>query len=261
MLDLTYWSQAYFLFLLLVARLGGFLTAAPFFGSRNIQPSLRFFLALLLALTFLPLFPAAAYRPPEALLPLALVLVRELVLGVVLGYAAGVILSAFTVAGQVLDLEIGFGIVNVFDPQSGVQAPLLGNLLYLMALVILLSSDGHHLLLQGLWTSWQAVPPGGFWGRPGLLWEAVRATIVMFIAGIEIAAPVLASIFLADLALAVVARTMPQLNIFVVGLPLKSILGLGVLALSLPAFGVLLRALLTEVQNSFAAILALLPPA
>lgn len=260
MLSFDYWAQAYFLFLLLVARLSGFLTVAPFFGSRNIQPSLRFFLALLLGLTFVPLFPVARFPAPPDLVSSALLLLREVILGLVLGYAAGVVFSAFTVAGQILDLQVGFGIVNVFDPQSGVQVPLLGNLLYLLALIILLSIDGHHLLLQALWASWQAVPPAGAWNAPHLLWQIVRATTVMFVAGIEIAAPVLVALFLADLALGVVARTMPQLNIFVVGLPLKSVLGLGLLALSLPTLGALVRVLLTEVQNSLAAILLLLPP-
>lgn len=260
MLDLEYLTKAYFLLLLLVARLSGFLTLAPFFGSRNIQPSLRFFFALLLGLTLLPLFPAAAYPVPGTLAEVAWLLLQEVLLGMVLGFAAGVFFSAFSVAGQILDLQIGFGIVNVFDPQSGVQVPLLGNLLYLMALVILLSADGHHLLLHALWRSFEAVPPGGNWSGPGLLEEIVRATAVMFVAGIEIAAPVLGALFLADLALAIMARTMPQLNVFVVGLPLKAALGLGFLAVSLPAYSILLRALLKEVENSFEAILLLLPP-
>ncbi|MDK2784229.1 MAG: flagellar biosynthesis protein FliR [Bacillota bacterium] len=258
--DLEYLSKAYFLLLLLVARLGGFLTMAPFFGSRNIQPSLRFFLAFLFGLTFLPLFPAAAYPEPGTLVQAAWLLLKEVLLGIVLGFAAGVFFSAFAVAGQILDLQIGFGIVNVFDPQSGVQVPLLGNLLYLMALIILLSTDGHYLLLHALWRSFEAVPPGGNWGGPGLVEEVVRATAVMFVAGIEIAAPVLGALFLADLALAIMARTMPQLNVFVVGLPLKAALGLGLLAVSLPAYGLLLKALLKEVENSLEAILLLLPP-
>ncbi|MDK2881724.1 MAG: flagellar biosynthesis protein FliR [Bacillota bacterium] len=258
--DLEYLAKAYFLLLLLVARLGGFLTLAPFFGSRNIQPSLRFFLALLLGLAFLPLIPATAYPVPGTLTDMAWLLLKEVLLGVVLGFAAGVFFSAFAVAGQILDLQIGFGMVNVYDPQSGVQVPLLGNLLYLMALVILLSTDGHHLLLQAMWRSFEAVPPGGSWSSSNLLAEVVRATAVMFVAGIEIAAPVLGSLFLADLALAIMARTMPQLNVFIVGLPLKAALGLGLLAVSLPAYAVLLKALLREVEKSLGAILLLLPP-
>ena len=90
-----------------------------------------------------------------------------------------------------------------------------------------------------------------------MLWEIVRAITVMFIAGIEIATPVLGALFLADLALAIMARTVPQLNIFVVGLPMKSLLGLFTLAFSLPVYGVFLRIVLTEVQRTLDIILSL----
>lgn len=260
MLDLNYWAQAYYLFLLLVARLGGFLVSAPFFGSRNIHPGLRFFCAVLLAMALVPLFPAENFPVPPGLLLFTWTLLKDLTLGLALGFGAGVVFSAFSVAGQILDFQIGFGMVNVFDPQSGAQVPLLGNLLYLMALVIFLSADGHHFLLQALWSSWQVIPPGGSWGGPALTLEIVRLVAVMFVGGVEIAAPVVAALFLADLALAVVARTIPQLNIFVVGLPLKATVGLALLALSLPAYGMVLRALLTEVEKSLEIFLSVLPP-
>jgi flagellar biosynthetic protein FliR len=260
MLDLSYISQAYGVFLLVAIRCGGFLTTAPFFASRNIQPSTRIFLSLLLGLLFLPLFPTADLILPTSVWALALTLLREVGLGLALGYASSIVFSAFQVAGQVLDMQMGFGMINVLDPQSGSQIPLIGNFLYLMAMVVFLAYDGHHFLLHALWSSWRLVPPGGAWSGSSLLWAAVRAITVMFVAGIEIATPVLGALFLADLALAVLARTMPQLNIFVVGLPLKSLLGLSTLAISLPVYGAFLRIVLTEVQRTLEYVLSIMPP-
>ncbi|NLY51200.1 MAG: flagellar type III secretion system protein FliR, partial [Firmicutes bacterium] len=133
-------------------------------------------------------------------------------------------------------------------------------LLFFLASIVFLSTDGHHWLLHALWTSWRLVPPGAQWGGPGLFEQIVRAATTMFVAGFQIAAPVVAALLLADLALGIVARTMPQLNIFVVGLPLKSFLGIGMVLLSLSAYGVLLRVLLREVQAGLEGILYLLPP-
>lgn len=260
MIDLGYWSSAYWVFLLLVARLGGFLITAPFFANRNIHPSLRAFLSLLLGLLFLPLFPVTDVMLPANVWSFTFTLLREVGLGLVLGYVASIIFAAFQVAGQIIDMQVGFGMINVIDPQSGNQIPLIGNFLYLIAMLVFLAYDGHHFLFHALWSSWRVVPPGGTWGSPDLLWEVARVVAVMFVAGIEIATPVLGALFLADLALAVLARTMPQLNVFVVGLPMKSLLGLFTLAVSLPAYGVFLRIVLTEVQRTLDIILTLMPP-
>ena len=259
MLDFVYWSKAYQLFLCLVARLSGFLATAPFFASRNIQPSVRGFKYIASSA-----FSASVFGGDLLLADtgwsLVLMLLKEVVLGLTLGYASSIVFAAFQVAGQIIDMQMGFGMINVLDPQSGHQIPLIGNYLYLIAMLVFLAYDGHHFLLHALWSSWQLVPPGGTWGSPDLLWEILRATAVMFIAGIEIATPVLGALFLADLALAVLARTMPQLNVFVVGLPMKSLLGLFTLALSVPVYGVFLQIVLTEVQRTLDFILSLMPP-
>jgi flagellar biosynthetic protein FliR len=260
MQDLVYWSKAYQLFLCLVARSGGFLTTAPFLSSRNIQASLRGFMSVLLALLFLPLFTVENALFTENGWAFALILLRDVGLGLVLGYAANIVFSCFQVAGQIIDRQIGFGMVNIVDPQSGQQVPLVGNFLSLMAMLIFLAFDGHHFLLHALWSSWRLIPPGGGWNSSNLVWEVLRAITVMFIAGIEIATPILGALLLADLALAVLARTMPQLNIFVVGLPLKSLLGLFTLALSIPVYGVFLRTILAEVQRTLDIIISYMPP-
>ncbi|MGI6129536.1 MAG: flagellar biosynthetic protein FliR [bacterium] len=247
---------------MLTIRCGGFLATAPFFSSRSIQPSVRVFLSLLLAFLLLPLFPADNLILSASLWAFSLAMLREVVLGLVLGYASSIVFAAFQVAGQVLDMQMGFGMVNVLDPQSGTQVPLIGNFLYLIAMMVFLAYDGHHFLLHALHSSWRQIPPGAVWGEPGpgLFWVVVRAVTVMFLAGVEIATPVLGALFLADLALGVLARTMPQLNIFVVGLPLKSLLGLFTVSVSLPVYGVFLRIVLTEVQRTLEYVLSTMPP-
>ncbi len=116
MLDFVYWSKAYQLFLCLVARLSGFLATAPFFASRNIQPSVRGFLSILLALLFLPLFSTGDLLLADTGWSLVLMLLKEVVLGLILGYASSIVFAAFQVAGQIIDMQMGFGMINVLIP-------------------------------------------------------------------------------------------------------------------------------------------------
>jgi len=221
-------------FLLILMRLSGLFLAAPFWSSRMFPVSVKVSLCLFLALTLLPAVDVS--RAPDAVLPLALAAVGELAWGALAGFAASLCFAAVQLAGYYLDFELGMGIANVVDPTFGAPVPLAGTFLYLLALVVFLSADGHHLLLSALVQSFRAIPPGAV-AIPGAAGGGLVAQAgAMFVVGPELAAPVVVPLFLANLALGLVSRTVPQLNVLVVGLPLKSWLGVLFLGMALPAY-------------------------
>ena len=144
--------------------------------------------------------------------------------GLLIGFIAYMILSAMQIAGGLIDFQMGFAIANVIDPQTGAQSPLMGQYLYTFALLLLLTLNGHHLLLDGIFYSYQLIPIDQAWipfGNEDMVDYVLKSFNSMFIVAFQMSIPVVATLFLVDVALGIVARTVPQLNIFVVGFPIK----------------------------------------
>lgn len=153
-----------------------------------------------------------------------LLILKEALVGLLLGLSAYMMIAAIQIAGGLIDFQMGFAIANVIDPQTGAQSPLMGQYLYMFALLLLLSLNGHHLILDGIFYSYQYVPLDQLslhFGNGSLAGYMSRAFSSMFLVAFQMAMPVVATLFLVDVALGIVARTVPQLNIFVVGFPIK----------------------------------------
>ena len=216
---------------LVALRVGPLFVLAPVFGAATIPLRVRIALALGLALLL-----AAAVEPKAgglALNPGALMAAAatELVLGVALAFGMFAAFGAFLFGGRILDIQIGFGIASVIDPATRTQSPLLGTALNLLAVVVFFAVDAHHALVRALAWSLQHLPPGA--SIANLDPTAISAQFgVMFAYGLVLVAPAVFALLLLDVALAVVARTMPQMNIFIVAMPLKVVVGLLVLALT-----------------------------
>lgn len=221
-------------FFLVLMRLTGLFLAAPFWSSRMFPAAVKISLCLFLAVVLLPTVDGS--RVPASAVPLALAGAGELAWGALAGFAASLCFAAVQMAGYYLDFELGVGIANVVDPTFGAPVPVAGTFLYLVCLVVFLGADGHHLLLAALVRSLQIIPPGAVVLTPAAAQGLVVQAGAMFVLGLQLAAPLVVPMFLANLALGLVSRTVPQMNIFVVGLPLKSWLGVLFLALALPAY-------------------------
>jgi len=157
----------------------------------------------------------------------------EVVLGGLLAFGLFAGFAAFQLAGRLLDLQLGLGVAVLFDPTTRSQAPLLGTLLFMVAVMFFFQIDGHHLVLRGLAYSLERIPPGT--PMREIDFGALVAMFgAMFAFAAAISAPVVFVLLLADAALSIMARSMPQMNVFFAGLPLKILLGLLTLALSVP---------------------------
>lgn len=220
-------------FLLVLARVAGLVVGSPILGHMLVPIRVRAGLTLVMAVALagaLPPVPAA----PTSILALMGTLAVESALGLTLGLVAQFIFAGVLLGGQLAGIQMGFGIANLIDPQSHAQLTIVAQWQQLMAFLIFLVLDIHHLLIAALLASFHTVPVGG------LLMSAagLRGTVVLageiFAIGVRIAAPVMVALLLANAALGVLARTIPQLNVFVVGFPVNVGVGLLMLGASLP---------------------------
>jgi flagellar biosynthetic protein FliR len=226
-------------FLLLLAgapRLIGLVALAPGFAGDSVPPLVRVVLAFGLALAMGALMAC----PDPAILKLSaggylLLLCSELALGAVVGFCLSCLLEAARFAGELVDLQIGFRAGELYDPLAGGNSSILGRVWYMAALLFFFQVDGHHWLIGGLARSYAVCPVGElvFQRQLGLL--AGEMLLSSFALALKLAAPVVASLILADVTLGLVSRGMPQMNILLVGMPAKIIVGLVALAACSPA--------------------------
>jgi len=212
-------------FLMLLGRLSGLFISAPIFASKQIPIRIKILIIILLAAIM------SGYAPVKYALPVnnpattIAAIVVEIFVGYCIGFVAYVIFTAIQLAGQLMDMQMGFGVVNVLDPQSGMQVPMMGNFSYLLTLFTYLVMDGHHYLLEAVVQSYQVIPVLGANLGGDFTELMVRLTTYMFVIAVKISAPVVLAILIADISTGFIARTVPQMNVFMVGMPLKIFIG------------------------------------
>ncbi len=244
------------LFLLVLTRVSGIFLLAPFFGSLNIPVYIRAGTAFAIAMVLFPVIDQQGIpQIPQSVVGYMLAVIVELIVGWLIGFVAYITFAAIHMAGKLLDMQVGFAVVNVVDPTSGQQIPLLGSFLYNLGIIIFLVTNGHHMVISGLFESFQMIPVLGATFDLSISDLMVDMTGGIFVTGMKIALPVLFAILLTDVGLGVLARTMPQMNIFVVGIPAKIVIGLFVLSIALPFYILFLDVMFNEMYGNISAAL------
>ncbi|MEW6754754.1 MAG: flagellar biosynthetic protein FliR [Candidatus Latescibacterota bacterium] len=251
---MEYWLEQFHVFLLVLLRVSALLIVAPIFGHRLYLARAKVGLAFMVSLVLFPLVAQQHVPPPAHLLPYALMALREVAMGLILGFAVLLLFIGVQFAGQMAGLQMGYGIVNVLDPQSAEEVSVVGQFLNLLAILLVLTLDGHHLILRGLMTSFQAVPLGGVVLKAPVMHKIVVLSSQIFVIAVKISAPVLIALLLISVALGVLSRTVPQMNVFIVGFPVQLAVGLLVLLASLPLFSILLGKALRLLERDFIAL-------
>jgi len=211
-------------FYLTLFRISVVLFVMPFFGDTlpNVVKA-----ALLLVIT-LAVWPKLAFPGsyfPANPMNIAVMFAGEIVLGLTLGCIVRMIIAAVQIGGAIINFQMGFSMVNSIDPLTGQEEPMTTHFIYMCTMLTFLSLNGHLHLIKALGSSFDIVPPGGLFLTPELMSEVMLFSKQMFILGVRIAAPVIMALFLVDLALALISRTAPQMNILVMGFPLKIAVG------------------------------------
>ncbi|MGE5397855.1 MAG: flagellar biosynthetic protein FliR [Chitinophagales bacterium] len=222
--------------LLVFGRTAGLFISAPIFNSRQVPIQVKIFLAIMISGIITMVTPIKIAVPLNTPGYFLCAVVFEFLVGYTLGFVVSVVFASIQLAGQYMDTQIGFGIVNVMDPQSGIQVPLIGNFQYILALLVFLGVDGHHLILQALHESYRLIPVLGANFDNQFVQFMMQIGAYMFLVAIKIAAPIVVALFIADVTLGFMARIVPQMNIFMVGMPLKIVLGMGVIMAIIPVF-------------------------
>lgn len=214
---------------LLSVRLGALALLAPPFGGGLVPPVVRGGLLLALAgMLAVPVHHGAASMPPLGWLFAAAI--SEAAFGGALALGLNMAFAAFALAGRLVDLQSGFGLGQVFDPMTRQQLPVVTASFNQLALVGFFLVDGHHAMMRGLALSIDVVPPGGPWALESGLLAMTRHAAQMFSLGFAMVAPVVVCLMLVELGMGVLSRNLPQMNALVVGVPIKVLAGLAVLA-------------------------------
>jgi len=225
-------------FLLVFGRLSGIVFKCSYFqhASRSRQ-TVKVLIISIFALTLSYYIPIQYYAAVDTPGKFAAAMAMEIFVGLfVVGLLSIWSFAAIQLAGQIMDMQLGFAIVNVVDPLSGTQIPLMGNLTQTLALLLYLAINGHHYLIQALVKSYQVIPVLGTQLSGDFYDLMIKISVLMFVVAVKIAAPILFVTITADIAMGYIARTVPQMNVFIIGLPLKILVGLVALAAFLPAY-------------------------
>lgn len=242
-------NNNFYTFILLTVRFSGLYLGTPIFGGKNVPSYLKIGLALICSLLLTPLY-SVDITLEQIDLTIILSVITELFVGLALGYISMLTFIAIQFAGQFMDVQMGFGIVNVVDPQFGNPIPIVGNFKYTFALLLLLTVNGHHLLIDGLFKSVELIPVGAVIISENVLLYIFSLFLQLFVISLQIGLPIIGTLFIVDIGLGIVARTVPQMNVFVVGIPLKIIIGLTVLIMTFPLYVRLLMSVFEKMHTN-----------
>ncbi|OEG00416.1 flagellar biosynthetic protein FliR [Vulcanibacillus modesticaldus] len=230
-----------FIFFLILTRITSFFVSVPIFSAKGVPAQYKIGLSFFMALLLFPsinqnFISDFSYQDGIYIY----YLIQETLMGIALGWIVQLIFSSIQIAGIFIDLQNGFGLANIIDPQTGIQSPLSGNFMYTFAILLFLSIDGHHNLIDGILSSYKIIPLSREWigqlNNQSTIDFILYLFSEMFVIAFKIASPIVVSLLLADIALGIIARTVPQLNVFVVGLPMKILIYFILMLLVAPGF-------------------------
>jgi flagellar biosynthetic protein FliR len=229
-IDVSYLPALAAAFMLVFARIGAMVMLLPGLGEANIPVRAKLSIALALTLIILPLHQNDFRIDMQSMVPLLVLMLQEILIGIVLGATARVTLSALQVAGMVIAQQLGLGFVSSVDPTMGQQGVLVGNFLTLLGISMLFATDSHHLVIAALNDSYKIFSPGEIMPSGDVAALATRAFSAAFRIGIQLSAPFLVFGLVFNVGLGVLARLMPQMQVYFVGVPLSIMVGLLIFA-------------------------------
>nr|WP_227494206.1 flagellar biosynthetic protein FliR [Ramlibacter pallidus] len=246
--------------LLVSARIAALFLMTPVLHAMPLPTSVRVLLALGLSVALALPFAGEGGSVPDVG-ALAQSFLSELALGATLGLGILMAFSGFAVAGRLLDVQVGFGIGQVFDPVTRTQVPVLTSVFTLFGVLLFFLVDGHHALLRGIALSLERFPVGRPWPLAASAEPVIRQAAGLFTLGFALAAPVVMCVLLVEFALGVVARNLPQVNMFVLGIPVKIVVGLLALSFWASGMGQVTLRIYGEIYRTWTGLLTLPSPA
>ena len=245
-------------FILLMFRVGGLVVSSPIFGRVNIPTMVKIIFTAAISYLFFIIFPQNTAITYSTLIGFVLLCASELLLGLALAFVTNMFFALVSyTAGQVIDMQIGFGIVNVYDAQNNTQAPVMGNIINLMLLIMFFAIDGHLMLIEMVYLTINRMPIGTLVLSPEIGLVMLEIFKRAFMIGLMMALPILGSGLTLEIAFGLMMRAVPQLHMFVIGVPLKMLVGMIVYAATLPVYVGFSSRIFEEIFNAIERVFAL----
>jgi flagellar biosynthetic protein FliR len=251
--DLSPIEYQKFLFVLL--RVGALIMFFPILGSPQVPGRIKIGLILFVSIAVFPVVRATPMHDPKSLFELVVNLFSEITIGLAVAYSARLMFTAVQIAGTVVDFQMGFGVVNVIDPQTETQVSVTAQFQNILAILFFLALDAHHIIIGAIVESFFLINPfqinfSTF--TPEIILLLFKAT---FVTAVKIAAPIMAILFFISVGLGLVARTVPQMNVFIVGFPLQIGVGLLMVGLSISFFSIVVQGQIEQLPERFLGIM------
>lgn len=230
-----------------LVRILAMISSSPVFGNKQIPKRVKIGLSVLLAIIIAPTIgemPPVAIGSPQGLL----IIIQQIIIGVAIGFTMRIIFNAMEMAGELAGLQMGLGFASFYDPSNSSYMPIVARWLGAIAILAFLATNGHLYMLSALAESFRTLPIGNMLSDRGLygmasLWSSI------FIFALQLSLPILAALLITNIALGILTRAAPQLNLFAVGFPITLAIGFFVLALSTPYFIPLMDRVVQEGLN------------
>lgn len=245
-------------FLVVLARVGGLMTFAPFWSHRAATTKIRIVLAMIIALTLTPVVMPQIAQPPNDLIALFIVLLGEILIGCTLGFIGRIVFSGLEIAAHFVGSQMGFSLAGTIDPSTKAQTAAFGTIAQMLGLMVLLAANGHHWFLAATVRSFSSTAPGDFVVSPQLVNVLVRLTADALAVGVSLAAPAIIVLLTIEFALEFFGRTAPQFQMFILGFPIKIAVGLWIVGSSLYFLPTALRDVLSDIYHNLIKILAII---
>jgi len=230
-------------FSVLFLRAASFIFTAPIIGSRNVPITVKGGLSLAVAIVVYPVIPHALFgQVPPNLPTFALIVAREIIIGMAIGYGARLVFDGVQFGAQYVAFMMGLGIANVLDPQSEAQIPIIAQMEGVIAFILFITIGGHLWFISAFYDSYSILPTGGFQMVSGT-WVLYLSKMVgkLFVIAMKVNAPIWAALLFTQVCMGIVARMIPQINIFIVGFPLQIAVGFFVMAFSMGVLATVLE--------------------
>ncbi len=235
--DAVFWILSnYKVFLLVLIRVSIILFMMPVFNSKTISMTVKACMSLMLAILVAPVAPVSQALFPHTSTGFFVVVLQEIFIGIVLSLLLRLVFAGLQIAGQMVGVQMGLSVANIMDPQTGVQSVIVSQFAYMIALLLFLVTNGHHAILRVLFQSFEILPPGTLVLSQPLYKMVMTMGHEMFVLSIKLMAPVMAILFLSQVALGILAKLVPQINMLIVSFSINVALGLFFFGLTLQYF-------------------------
>lgn len=224
------------LFSLVISRMAGMFSALPVFGGKRLPLHIRIVAVISITLVCFPILALTPPAMPDDVFSLGLLALREVLVGITLSFITQIIFSAVEFSGQIIGIQMGFTISSIIDPANGNQTQIMSVMQTLLATLMFLALNIHHVFIRAIVESYHIIPLGVWHVNAGVISFLTKATADIFVLGVRLAAPVMVAMLLISVTLGIMARAFPQMNIFMLSFPLHIGIGFIVLGATLAIF-------------------------